>query len=527
MIGQDAFRRMHVGALALCAIFLPWSTAFLSMSQMLLVANWLAWGIANRDLKDRAVRSFTWPPALVFMSFFGLHLLGLLWTKDLGWGLDLCRILLPVLVFSVVLASSPRLQAPDMRTILLLGAWSVIINMVISLLVRGSIATDHRELSMFISHIRVALLLCLAIVVFLRYARGPWWLRIAHWCAVVFAVYALDRLQSVQGFIILAAIAFIWLWRVSERWSRTVAVAMRVIMILVPGLLLVWASREVRAFRTTPLPENAGWGEFTSGGEPYTFDATNPQRESGRHVWTWIAWGEVERTWRMRSDRPLDGNDEQGDPLRGTLVRYMTSLDLRKDSVGVMALSDQDVRAIEQGSKNAAHDQGRGLRHRMDVVLLELGQYAAYGRADGHSITQRLEYWRAGLAIARRHWAIGVGTGDTQAAFDAQYVAMGTSLAPQWRHRAHNQYLTLWISFGAFGLLWSLFSWWWPAWRLGAWRDPLFIAWAITFGISCLSDDTIETQTGVTFFVFYYALLVFAAPRQGDQERPASNAPST
>jgi hypothetical protein len=118
-----------------------------------------------------------------------------------------------------------------------------------------------------------------------------------------------------------------------------------------------------------------------------------------------------------------------------------------------------------------------------------------------------------GWSIAREHWDTGVGTGDTQLAFNEAYERQRTSLAPEWRHRAHNQYLTLWISFGVFGLLWSLLSWWWPAWALGAWRTPLFVAWALIFAISCLTDDTIETQAGATFFGFYYALLVFAAPR--------------
>jgi hypothetical protein len=87
-------------------------------------------------------------------------------------------------------------------------------------------------------------------------------------------------------------------------------------------------------------------------------------------------------------------------------------------------------------------------------------------------------------------------------------------LKPEWRHRAHNEYLTLLISFGVFGLAWSLFSWWWPAWRMGAWREPLFIAWAVLFLGSCLTDDTVETQAGATFFAMYYAILVFAAPRR-------------
>jgi hypothetical protein len=208
----------------------------------------------------------------------------------------------------------------------------------------------------------------------------------------------------------------------------------------------------------------------------------------------------------------LDGNDPQGRPLRGTLVRYLTSLDLRKDSAGIMSLSDADIKAIEQGRPNA-HASGKPtLRSRFEEVMFELGQYRAYGRASGHSVAMRLEFWRTGASIAGRHWLTGVGTGDTQIAFDREYERLGSTLAPEWRLRAHQQYLTLVISFGLFGALWCLVALWWPARTMGAAGQPLFVAWAIIFGISCLTDDTIETQAGATFFALYYALFVFAAP---------------
>ena len=90
--GHDVFRSVHVGALALCAIMLPWSTAILSMAQMLLVANWLAEGVVRKDLVQRFRRAFTWAPSLLFISFFALHVIGLLWTEDMKWGVDLVRI---------------------------------------------------------------------------------------------------------------------------------------------------------------------------------------------------------------------------------------------------------------------------------------------------------------------------------------------------------------------------------------------------------------------------------------------------
>lgn len=512
MRSADPFRRIHVIALALCAVFLPWSTAFLSMSQMLLAANWLAEGIVRRDLGARFKRSFTSAPVLVFGSFFLLHVLGLLWTEDMAWGTDLGRILFPVLVFGIILGGSERLAHGELRVVLLLGAWSVIACSLFGLLFSGAADGDYRTLSMFISHIRLALLLCLAIVVFIHYRSGHWWLNVIHGVAVLCALYALNKLGSIQGFMILGMIGLVALWVRAGALAGARRWLARALIGGIPLLALAWCVMVVRARYELPSPELPARMLRSAGGELYSYDLHNPQKENGTFVWNDVAWFELNRAWNMRSSIPLDSTDARGHPLYSTAIRYLASKGLNKDSVGVMRLTDADIRAIERGVPNVLEGRRNKLRERFEEVLFELQLYHAMGNANGHSIAMRLEFWRTGLGIAKEHWIAGVGTGDTQLAFDRAYDEMKSNLLPQWRLRAHNEYLTLWISFGVLGLLWSLFTWWWPAWKLGAWNDRLFVAWAIIFGVSCLTDDTIETQAGATFFAFYYALFVFAAP---------------
>lgn len=510
-----AFQRTHAAALALCAVFLPWSTAFLSMAQMLLAANWIAGGVVLGDWRARWASALG-APALVFSSFFALHVAGLIWTDDLDWGLDLCRILAPVLIFGVILGGSERLGPTAFNLILRLGAWSAIASGAFGLAFTEATPGDYRGLSIFISHIRLALLLCMAIAVLLWRLPSGTWLRAVHVVGVALALYLLARLGSIQGFVILGLIAShaAWRWSVSappiKRWMVRSAIAL---LIAAPLIAILSAWNERLGISHERLEE------ASAGGERYHHDTLSTQTENGTHVWTYVAWGELARAWKHRSSADLYGTDALGHPQLSTLARYLSSKGLRKDSLGVMALTDADVRAIEQGVPSA-HRSAWSLKSRMDEVLFELEQYRSSGRADGHSVAMRIEFLRAGWAIARANWLHGVGTGDTQRSFDAHYERTGSKLSAKWRLRAHNQYLTLWISFGILGLLWSLISWCWPAWRLGAWRHPLFRAWSIAFGISCLTDDTIETQAGATFFALFYALLVFAAPKAG-LSRPA------
>jgi len=503
-----AFRRTHVAALALCAVFLPWSTAFLSMAQMLLAANWVTAGIVLDDWRMRW-RSAASAPSLVFISFYALHALGLLWTDDLGWGLDLCRILAPVVVFGVILSGSDRLHAAEFNIILRLGAWSAIACGMFGLLFSGAPADDYRSISMFISHIRLALLLCLAVAVLLWRLPKPAWQRIGHVLGAIAAMYLIARLGSIQGFVILGIMGLVAAWR----WTASRTLLARWLMRATLCAAAIAPVLIVRsAWRARVPPVVATLEARTAGGEAYSHDTLSTQMENGTHVWTYVAWGELDRAWHQRSRIGLYSADARGHPMLSTLARYLSSKGLRKDSLGVMALTADDVRAIEQGVPNA--QRGRGsLRARVDEVLFELDQYRSTGQADGHSVTMRIEFLRAGWAIAKRNSLTGVGTGDTKGAFADHYERTSSSLAPKWRLRAHNQYLTLLISFGAGGLIVSLLAWWWPAWKLGAWRSPLFVAWALAFGISCLTDDTVETQAGATFLALYYALLVFAAPR--------------
>lgn len=518
MIGtSDRFRQVHVGALALAAIMLPWSEFLLSIAQFLLLGNWLVEGVVRKDFAGRFRRAFTSGPALLFMSFFALHLVGLLWTTDLSWGLDLCRILLPVIAFTPVLASTKPLDAGELRTVLLLGAWSVVASTHFCMAMRYEVIGrgGYRELSIFISHIRLALLLCFSVVVFVVYRPRTVWPGVAHLLAIGWSLFFLDRLSSLLGAGIIALLACYGLWRASQSAATAMRWTLRGALILVPLAIGGYVAWCVHAYFREEPAQLVQLDERSAGGEAYYHDRVAPLRENGHYVWVNVADGELRRAWERRSDRPYTGTDAQGQQLRHTLVRYLASLGVRKDSIGMQALTEADVERVERGIPSVMAGRRDPVRARIDQVLYELEHYRMKGNASGHSVIMRYEFLRAGWAIARENILFGVGTGDTRPAFAAHYTVSNSVLEERWRLRAHNQYLTLLITFGLPGLLWCLFAWVRPAWLHRASAVPLFIPWAIIFLVSCLSEDTLETQMGATFFAYYYALFVFGARRDG------------
>jgi len=204
-----------------------------------------------------------------------------------------------------------------------------------------------------------------------------------------------------------------------------------------------------------------------------------------------------------------DGDDEKGQVLKITLIRYLNSLDQRKDARGMENLNDQDIVNIEQGIANHHYTKKFDPRTRIYKFLWE---YQALRRGDnpkGLSMVQRLEYWRAAAGIIQDHFWIGVGTGDMDEAFSVQYEKMNTKLPPEFRHRSHNQFLAIFTAFGLFGFLWFLFSLLYPPIYLKAFRNFLYVSFFMIITLSMVFEDTIETQMGATLFAFFNTFLLF------------------
>ena len=517
---------VRVGAVGITALVLPWNNLLVSNAQFLLVLAWLVEGMASGDLVGRFRRAFTSRWSLVFLAFLGLHLVGLAWTSDLEWGLDLCRILAPVLVFGTILSSSAPMGRGAVWWVLRVGAWSVVLSTFACLVWRGDALAsgDHRAVSLFISHVRLGLLLALAVPVFVLDRQVPRRVRIAQYLAAAWAVAFLILIGSLSGISALAVAMMVLCWWALRRLPVVPRWGLRMLLVLAPLIALLVLVGLLWPRASAPLLQE-DLEDYTPGGEAYYHDVNDPQKENGQYVWTYIAEEELERGWARRSHFDLWGKDELGQPLRGTLVRYLASMGLRKDSLGVLALAEEDVRRIEQGMPSVRTGRQNILLARIDQLRMELDRYRAVGDPNGHSLTMRLEFWRTGWWIARQHFWTGVGTGDTRPAFAEAYEARHSPLRPEWRHRAHNEYLTLLISFGVFGLLIAMWSWAAPALALRAYRQPLFLIWSAIFLVSCLTEDTVETQTGATFFALYYTLFVFGA-RAINADATAREAPA-
>jgi len=503
--------RLFLAGLLLLAASMPLSFFGMSLGQFILAGAWLLrGGIPGR--MAAAWRDRTVP---VLAGVYVLHVVGMLYSTDLDYALRDLRIKLPLLLLPVLLYDAPAFvtrRSPLVLAVLVaavLASTLVSAGILFGIVPHAGRIEDVRDTSVFISHIRLALLVALSFFLVTASARHEHralrkaaLVLVAAWFLVF--LYLLESMTGIAILLLTAAGALCWRMRRTGR--RLVPVAG---LVLGMAAVLVVYVRKEAATVYSPAPAPPDKQAVTAGGHPYVHYPERTEQENAHRVWDYVCETELEREWNRRSDIPYGGRDRMNHELKYTLMRFMTSLGLRKDSANLAALTPGDIAAIEDGIANADYMQPGSLRQRIRRTIKEYYMSVNGANPSGSSMMQRLEYWRTGLSLFRDHWLTGVGTGDLQLAFDDAYRQRQSRLDPEDRHRAHNQFLTMGIAFGLFGMMYFAFSLAWPVMRHPRGRSVHYLVFFAIAVLSMLTEDTLETQAGVTFFAFLNSFFLF------------------
>lgn len=497
---------------------LPLSNFFMSFGSFWIVGAWLLQVVTDivrkESLAPRFVRFTSNKNALLLTGLYFLPLMGLLWTEDFKYAIWDLRMKLPILFMPFVLFTINPLGARAFRALLGIFLLSLIFAVLWCLLIYWHINprpySDVRDISVFISHIRFSLLIVLGLSIVYYEAWNSSAGKILCGLLTVCFVYFLVVVGSVTGFLVLAALVFWYLLRKAWQSKGTIKWASFALLILLPASALFYFYQKATHYFAV---EKIDWTKLeaqTSHGEYYQHNQHYPLVEQGHYTHTHIAPNELRQAWLERSTIHPDSNDARGQILLGTLIRYMASKDLRKDYDGVYQLTNEDIRAIEAGHVDHDEIKMNAIEMRLDDILFEYSSYRIDGNPSGHSVFQRFEFWKAACGIIKEHPFAGVGTGDVKEAYALQYEKMNSKLDMNHRLRGHNQYLTMWVTYGVLGFLYFLMVVFYPVLN-GNNRNTLFTAFAIIASMSFLTEDTLETQAGVMFFVFFYLFLLLRA----------------
>lgn len=447
------------------------------------------------------------PPALAIVALFAIHIIWLINTHDWESAAKDLRIKLNLLVLAFAIGGVEH-NGKDIARVMFwfsVGLWVAILTAVFNYFTFSGEVLDMREIVGEISHIRLSLMMVVAIVAAIYYwpkLNRPW--RIYVTASVLSILLFLNFIQAATGIIVLLLVLIftaVFLVKRSFGKRRAFAIGAIIALLILGTVGYAWRYYQNNFVSNEVIPQEKVYTEL---GNPYFFHPSY-QVENGRHVFYYFSPDELQKTWNERSKIHLSYDDPADQDLIARLYRYLTAKGLRKDRQGVMSLTDEDIRRIEAGYPTPVYAESSGLPLRWHIVLYSLHVYANSGDAKGLSLFQRFVYWKVASKLITENFWTGTGTGDVRTTFKHAYDRYGIDLDPRFRLRAHNQFLTFFVSFGVMGLLAFIAIFFIFTYT----TSGDYFAWgtALVMAASCMTEDTLETQAGVTFFTFFIVLL--------------------
>ena len=395
----DTHKWIFLVGLSTIAFALPWSVWLMSVGQFILAGNWLLEG----QYRAKIVRYWKNKAAVAFSMVFLVFLITLLYSANTDSGLGLIRILLPLLVLTFLVASSDHQLGYDKAlVVLLIFCASVILTTKLGFLSHLiEPTTDFRQLSPFISHIRLGLMIVLSafLIPWLFYEfiirrdniknLGNWVVPASGFITIMcvgWLIFFLSRMQPLSAILaLLVVMGFLAFYLLINANKRLPAIILGFLAIAIIASSAITTLKLYRLVSLEIPVDLAQLPTHTSRGNPYHHMPEIKERENGHLVYIMISDTELREAWNYSSELEFDGYDQAGQLLRFTLYRYMTSLGLTKDKDGFEKLSESDIRAIEGGTANHLYAQWPGLIIRVHQTLWEIEMSRKGAIPEGHT----------------------------------------------------------------------------------------------------------------------------------------------
>lgn len=475
----------------------------------------IAW-LAELNFRERILKTIQHPFFKVSLLLILLHLVGLCWSQNVSYGLKDIKTKLPLLVIPILFIGSNAFAiVKELRFVKTVFMSSLILCILLSFgIYLGWIkpgqyqSNDIRTMIFGVSGVRLALFISLAncMLLYEMYHSKQRMIQLLMFLLLVGFMLFLNFIESGTGILFMVILVFVSaLYFMFKKWSlqKALAVVGITVVILTSMAFTVYNyAREVLVKKDDPVK-----AKVSKYGEPYSYIKELMYYENGYIVGDHVAHQELEKTWNKRSKIPYLGFDHTGQALQSTLVRYLNSKGVAKDREGVESLTEQDIRNIENGIANFNYVTKSGWQKRIMQIVYEFETYMNGQTPFGNSVTQRLEYWKIGWRLFSQNQLLGIGTGDLKDAFESEYKNYGFKIDERYKLRAHNQYLTMAIAFGLLGVVVFIAYSTSLVWLKGARNSSyLAICFLIIMLLSFVSEDTLETQSGVTFIAFFHTL---------------------
>lgn len=485
-----------------------------SIPQIILAANWLLEKDFSRKWQQLKSNKIFW----VLSSLFLLHVFGMIYTENIQRGLDDLRNKLPLVSLPIILFSTKRLSVKEFKLLFAFFFLSVFVSSVCCYFVYAGytkkIIIDVRNASVFMSHIRFSLFIAFAIIglIYTSIKEKNISIKIACFVTTLWLLFFMYKLEMATGLLCLVIVGVYLLIVFSLKWlPKKVSLGLIIVLSATSVFVMNKAIMSLKMFDKNPTSKANIILQKSFNGGYYMQDTLFGLAENGNLIGININDYELQKEWHVRSSVRFEGLDKKGNSLRYTLLRYLASKGVTKDSIGIASLSAEDIVHIENGNTNYKYNINSGLTNKWRELVWEYTKYKRGENPSGQTLTMRLEFWKTAVYIIHHRPFFGVGTGDIQDSFNKVYNVSNSKLDKAWRLRCHNQYLAIGVAFGFFGILIFAFYLVYPAIVLRKKLHYLYWPFYLIALLSFITEDTLETQSGVTFFIFFQTLFLWLA----------------
>ena len=281
----------------LLAAGMPIWMLLMSLSQFVIIGAWLMDG----DIKGKIKKAFSNPVIQVISGLYAIHLLGLLYTTDFDYAIRDLRIKLPLFLLPVIFSSMPTLPENKFQNVLKVIILSTFISTLCSMAIflgwTSRPVVNIRDISPFISHIRLALIICVGVVsmIYLLKKDDSLKLKFIYIPLMLWFIVFLVILESLTGIFILLFLfiffSIIYIWKSEKRFFRPLFSACLILLLFAIGMLYKFLF--IDSIKEITIDAQS-LKNFTTLGHPYEHFPEKKDHENGNLVWINICESELD-----------------------------------------------------------------------------------------------------------------------------------------------------------------------------------------------------------------------------------------
>uniref|UniRef100_UPI0026253287 hypothetical protein n=1 Tax=Fluviicola sp. TaxID=1917219 RepID=UPI0026253287 len=323
LTGKPVHYYIQLVAMMGIAAGLPYSKIPLSLGTMLLGLNVILLWDWKTVWKNWISNKWLW----LLFAYIGMEIISICWSNDQKEALDMIRKEMPLYTIPLAVVAIPLTRVKHYMWVALSFLLAVFI---ISFINVGTyfhwwgskVYDDIRSLSLFVSHLRFAMMIVLALVF-----CAAWWIRKFpyRWIALILAlwfVYYTNLSQIGMGFFTLSGVILMMFYfkvkSIQKPWVKRSFIGLFAVCMLTS---IVFITAKLQPVAPKIEINTDDYGLRTANGNIYTFDVPeNMNWENGYPVQYFVSEEELEKEWAKVSDVPYsDGTDLKGNPIRNIL----------------------------------------------------------------------------------------------------------------------------------------------------------------------------------------------------------------